>query len=408
MISSTVIDLSCEREALELAIRDFHFERFRSERMGSSAQSPKETCEAAARHCDVFVLIIAERYGWVIPELEISVVEREYDVAREADDRKILVYVAKSPTREEREEAFLAKVSDYSSGYFHAQPFETPEQLVAYFKDDLAAWISQRLVRSSLPASTLLAAPESVPTTSTLATAVTVAAAIGVYEVARGVGALGPQYVAPSVTSVIGAAIRVWPRVFVSLFQFIAFVISAFLVAVVVAALVTLCSSHLRHPVLALRKCVPAFGGIGMYLMLFGPRVFGYGGGVFIATAAMLGVALLLGQVRAAYESDRVRGGGRDEILSVGMYVAATGTLRALVVVCASALAVLGVTYTGPLELPSLYQTALVTFDMPLGLFISATAFVVFAFLLGILRSLQARIVDRELERQLHSQPIGT
>jgi hypothetical protein len=85
MISSTIEDLSAEREAADHAIRHFQFERFRSETMTSIPRSPREVCEAMARTCDVQVLLIGARYGWIIPELAISVTERECQFSRARD-----------------------------------------------------------------------------------------------------------------------------------------------------------------------------------------------------------------------------------------------------------------------------------------------------------------------------------
>lgn len=164
MISSTVDDLSVEREVVDSAIRDFRFERFRSESMGSFSESPRAVCEAAARGCDVFVLIAGERYGWVIPDLAISVVEREFDVARAAQPGKILVYVKASDSRDSRQHDFITKITDFTTGYFRARPFPSATELGNRFREDLAGWLSNRLLASGMPMSTLLGASGRSPT----------------------------------------------------------------------------------------------------------------------------------------------------------------------------------------------------------------------------------------------------
>jgi hypothetical protein len=159
MISSTIDDLSTERDAVEGALKEFQFERFRSEAMGSLARSPQEVCEEAARECDVFILLLGPRYGWVIPELGISVVEREYEIARQTDPRKILVYVGHADEREERQEELVRRVTDYTSGYFRARPFDTPADLSRLIREDIANWIAAQVTRAGGKATDLLALP---------------------------------------------------------------------------------------------------------------------------------------------------------------------------------------------------------------------------------------------------------
>src|SRR4051794_34681491 len=81
MISSTIEDLKPERDAVDRAIRHFRFQRFRSELVGSLARSSREVCDELAKECDLYVLIVGRRYGWIVPDLNISVTEREYNVA---------------------------------------------------------------------------------------------------------------------------------------------------------------------------------------------------------------------------------------------------------------------------------------------------------------------------------------
>lgn len=162
MISSTIEDLEIERSAVDRAIKQFYFQRFRSELIGSLAKSPRETCEEIARTCDVYILIVGQRYGWVIPELGISVTELEYRTATDADPSKILVYVKAVPenVRELRATEFAAKATDFSKGYFRAAPFTTADELYEQVKADLGAWVSDRIIKRSLSPSTVFGLPD--------------------------------------------------------------------------------------------------------------------------------------------------------------------------------------------------------------------------------------------------------
>ncbi|MEM8556670.1 MAG: DUF4062 domain-containing protein [Bacteroidota bacterium] len=160
MISSTVQDLREERKAVADAVGEIGLHRFRSETSGSVAASSYDVCVGMAENCDVMVLIIGERYGWVIPDLDISVTELEYNTARESDPSKILVYVKGVGSREPREYAFEAKVTDFTNGYFRASPFNSPAELGERVRDDVLSWLSARARKASLPEASI----ESLPT----------------------------------------------------------------------------------------------------------------------------------------------------------------------------------------------------------------------------------------------------
>jgi hypothetical protein len=219
--------------------------------------------------------------------LGISIVEREFDVAREVDDRKILVYVLRTANRDERETIFLRKVGDFNSGYFHAQPFQTPQQLADHFKNDLAAWLSQRIVRSALPPAALFGSSDAISRKSSApAISVALAAAIGVYEVTRAAGLLGSNFSSPSVASVLSAAQQAWPRLAIALLQFISYVVASGFLALTIATIVTAVVSRRKHAVGILNKLILIVAAVGTYLVLLGPLVLGFSGGVFIITAS--------------------------------------------------------------------------------------------------------------------------
>lgn len=161
MISSTIEDLAQERAAVDSAIRDFRFERFRSESMGSLSRSPEQVCDEMAKECDLFILIVGEKYGWIIPHLSISVTEREFQVAKNDNPGKILVYEKSlNPnTREPPADRLLKDATDFTTGYFRAAPFENTTELVKRVKDDIAIWISSQIREGSLSPSKVFSLP---------------------------------------------------------------------------------------------------------------------------------------------------------------------------------------------------------------------------------------------------------
>jgi hypothetical protein len=162
MISSTIEDLINERETVDSAIRDFKFNRFRSETMESLSKSPRVVCDESARDCDIYILIIGERYGWIIPELGISVTEREYNIAKESNPEKVLFFVKEvdESTREPLLKIFLNKVSDFNTGYFRAKRFSNNEELYNQVKESISTNISHRIKKNHLSLKNSLSLPQ--------------------------------------------------------------------------------------------------------------------------------------------------------------------------------------------------------------------------------------------------------
>lgn len=126
MVSSSVEDLIPEREAADRAIRGLHLDGFLAEKYGSLPDTPRSICEQMARHCDIFILIIGQRYGYVPEPGGISATQLEYEAARAESPEKILAYVKKDVIREARLQEFLKVVEDFNFGNFRSS-FTTPK-----------------------------------------------------------------------------------------------------------------------------------------------------------------------------------------------------------------------------------------------------------------------------------------
>jgi hypothetical protein len=148
MISSTLEDLERERDAAEGAILALDLYCFRAEKLPGVSVSPREFCELMAKQCDIFILIIGDRYGYVIESDGISVVESEYEVARRENAGKILVYKKDHVQREdERLRKFLERVKNYDNGY-PMSSFTTPEELSVQIPRGIVRWLIFRMEQS--------------------------------------------------------------------------------------------------------------------------------------------------------------------------------------------------------------------------------------------------------------------
>lgn len=147
MISSTVDDLIEEREVADRAIRELQLTRFRAETFGSVPHPPKVVCELLAEQCDIFVLIIGKRYGYIMSD-GISVVEFEYRIARAQNPQKILVYVKDGVDREPRLTEFLKDVQHFEHGYFRSS-FTTPNELHDKIQGNIARWLTSKVIQTN-------------------------------------------------------------------------------------------------------------------------------------------------------------------------------------------------------------------------------------------------------------------
>jgi hypothetical protein len=140
MISSTIKDLGPERAAAEGAVQSLQLDGLRAEKIESLPYTPKALSALWAEQCDIFILIIGERYGHLIEPEAISIAEFEYKVAHAQDPAKVFVYVKEDVDREPSLEEFLKRLQDFESGYF-SSPFSTPEELQGKIKRDIKRWL---------------------------------------------------------------------------------------------------------------------------------------------------------------------------------------------------------------------------------------------------------------------------
>ena len=89
-ISSTYLDNAERRKIVEDAVSRADMGPVGMERFTASAHPTVEECERYARDCDIYVGIIAHRYGWIPDGRQVSITELEYDAAKEAERPRLM------------------------------------------------------------------------------------------------------------------------------------------------------------------------------------------------------------------------------------------------------------------------------------------------------------------------------
>ncbi len=144
-ISSTVNDLTEERNAVERLVTQLGGLCWRSETYVAPGKSAYEACVEMAKKCDVFIGVYGQRYGYVDSVAGKSVTEMEYDAAFDYKPRKILIYIKDISPREKEQLEFLRKVQNFRNGYFRHKFFSSTRELKNQLKVDLLAWITERV-----------------------------------------------------------------------------------------------------------------------------------------------------------------------------------------------------------------------------------------------------------------------
>lgn len=137
-ISSTLEELAKERLAAKEAISNLHLTPVMFE-LGARPHPPREVYSAYLEQSHIFIGIYGERYGWIVPGLDISGLEDEFHLSV---NHPRLIYIKKpAPNREERLKVFLEVI--LNSG-ISCKFFSDGDELCELEENDLALLITDR------------------------------------------------------------------------------------------------------------------------------------------------------------------------------------------------------------------------------------------------------------------------
>jgi predicted ATPase len=148
-VSSTLGELAHERRAVSRAISALRLTPVLFE-LGARSHPPRDLYRAYLAQSDVFIGLYWERYGEVVPGLQVSGLEDEFELS--AALPRLLYVKAPAPGREPRLAALMDRIRQEAS----YRRFSTPAELGRLVRDDLAVLLSERFAAASLPP---LAAP---------------------------------------------------------------------------------------------------------------------------------------------------------------------------------------------------------------------------------------------------------
>jgi predicted ATPase len=138
-VSSTLGELAGERQAVSHAISALRLTPVMFD-AGARPHPPAEVYRAYLAQSDVFIGLYWQRYGQVVPGLQVSGLEEEFELSGELP--RLLYVKAPAPDREPRLADLLARIKDEALvSYRH---FRTAAELGRVVRDDLAVLLSER------------------------------------------------------------------------------------------------------------------------------------------------------------------------------------------------------------------------------------------------------------------------
>ncbi len=137
-VSSTLEELKAERLAAKKAITNLHLTPVMFE-LGARPHPPRDLYSSYLSQSHVFIGIYGERYGWVVPGLDISGLEDEF---RLSADHPRLIYI-KRPAQE-RDERLKALVDEIKNSGVSCKFFSEPGELSELIENDLALLLTER------------------------------------------------------------------------------------------------------------------------------------------------------------------------------------------------------------------------------------------------------------------------
>jgi predicted ATPase len=138
-ISSTLQELAPERAAARTGVDQLRLLPVLFE-LGARPHPPRELYRSYLAQSHIFLGIYWQSYGWVAPDMGISGLEDEYQLAV---DHPKLVYIKRpAPDRDPRLDALLDRIrADDTTSY---RSFETPDELRELVENDLAVMLTER------------------------------------------------------------------------------------------------------------------------------------------------------------------------------------------------------------------------------------------------------------------------
>ena len=138
-VSSTIRECAGERKCLRTAIRSLNHKPILFEDVGARPHPPREVYRTRLEESHIFVGVYRESYGWIAPDMSVSGIEDEFEIAT-ARGMDRLVYIFKTP--EERQPRLQELIDRARNGGITTASYSDLEELAALVRRDVTAVVS--------------------------------------------------------------------------------------------------------------------------------------------------------------------------------------------------------------------------------------------------------------------------
>jgi ABC-type multidrug transport system fused ATPase/permease subunit len=142
-ISSPVRGYESIRKACREELEHLDLDYFISEYEGSYTLDSISVCLDGVSKCDIYILLLVNSYGFIIPNLNLSFTELEFDEAIK-QNKPILVYKLEFFDYEERQNRFIKKVEDIHNGLFRGAIIKNSDELKQRLASDIINYLAYK------------------------------------------------------------------------------------------------------------------------------------------------------------------------------------------------------------------------------------------------------------------------
>ena len=146
-VSSTITECARERERIRAAVRSLNHDPILFEDVGARPHPPREVYKMRLEESHVFVGVYRDSYGWIAPDMTISGIDDEFEIATQRGmDR--LVYIHSAPAgREPRLQKLIDRTRNAGITTANYSSLEELEQLV---RNDVTAVVSSGFAKQAV------------------------------------------------------------------------------------------------------------------------------------------------------------------------------------------------------------------------------------------------------------------
>lgn len=145
-VSSTIAEAADERAAAREAIRSLNHQPVLFEEIGARPYPPRIVYRPRLAQSHLFVAIYKHSYGWIAPDMEVSGIEDEFEIASELGMDRLIYVFSDGASRDPRLEALVEKAKS-SVTIAH---YSSYDELRDRIRDDLTAVIATRFLEQAV------------------------------------------------------------------------------------------------------------------------------------------------------------------------------------------------------------------------------------------------------------------